>query len=68
MSNVYKIAELVGTSSKGFDEAVKEAVERASKTIRHMGWFQIVEQRGLIKEGQVAEFQVTLKVGFKLED
>jgi flavin-binding protein dodecin len=68
MGNVYKMTELVGTSSKGFDDAVKEAVERASKTIRHMGWFEVVDQRGLIKEGQVAEFQVTLKVGFKLED
>jgi flavin-binding protein dodecin len=68
MSNVYKMTELVGTSSKGFDEAAKEAIQRASKTIRHLGWFEVVDQRGLIKEGQIAEFQVTLKVGFKLEE
>ncbi len=68
MSNVYKMTELVGTSAKGFDEAAKEAIERASKTIRHMGWFEVVDQRGLIKEGLIAEYQVTVKVGFKLED
>ncbi len=68
MSSVYKMTELVGTSSHSFDEAVKDAVSRASKTIRHMGWFEVVDQRGLIKDGQVAEFQVTIKVGFKLED
>ncbi len=68
MSSVYKMTELVGTSPKGFSEAAKEAIERASKTIRHLGWFEIVDQRGLIKDGQVVEFQVTLKVGFKLED
>ena len=68
MGNVYKMTELVGTSSKGFDEAVAEAIQRASKTIRHMGWFEVTNQRGLIKDGQVAEFQVTLKAGFKLEE
>jgi len=62
------MTELVGTSSKGFDDAVNEAIKRASKTIRHMGWFEVVDQRGLVKDGQVAEFQVTLKVGFKLEE
>jgi hypothetical protein len=62
------MTEIVGSSSKGFSEAVQEAVKRASKTLRNLGWFEVVEQRGLIKEGQVAEFQVTIKVGFKLED
>jgi len=68
MSSVYKMTELVGTSSISLSEAVKEAIQRASKTIRHIGWFEIIDQRGLVKDGQVAEFQVTLKVGFKLED
>ncbi len=68
MSHVYKMTELVGTSSKGFDDAVNEAIKRASKTIRHIGWFEVIDQRGLVKDGQVAEFQVTLKVGFKLEE
>jgi flavin-binding protein dodecin len=62
------MTEIVGTSPVSFAEAVKEAVKRASKTLRNLGWFQVVEERGLIKDGQVAEFQVTIKVGFKLED
>lgn len=68
MSTVYKMTEIVGTSPKSFDDAVQEAVKRASKTLRNLGWFEVVEERGLIKEGQVAEFQVKIKVGFKLED
>lgn len=68
MGHVYKLTEIVGSSSKGFSEAVQEAVKRASKTLRNLGWFEVVEQRGLIKEGQVAEYQVTIKVGFRLDD
>ena len=68
MSGVYKLTEIVGTSNKSFDDATQEAVKRASRTIRDLKWFEVEDMRGLIKEGQVAEFQVTLKVGFKLED
>jgi len=68
MGNVYKMTEIVGCSSKGFGEAVQEAVKRASKTLRNLGWFEVVEQRGLIKDGQVSEFQVTIKVGFRLDE
>ena len=68
MSGVYKMVEIVGTSTVSFAEATKEAVKRAGKTIRNMGWFEVVEQRGAIKDGAVSEFQVKLKVGFKLED
>ena len=67
MPGTYKKIELVGTSPVSFAEAVKTAVEEASKTIRHMNWFEVVEQRGYIKEGRVAEFQVTIQVGFKIE-
>jgi flavin-binding protein dodecin len=67
MSGTYKKIELVGTSPVSFAEAVKAAIEEASKTLRHMNWFEVVEQRGFIKEGKVAEFQVTVNVGFKLE-
>jgi flavin-binding protein dodecin len=62
------MTELVGVSSKSFTDATQEAVKRASKTVRNMGWFEVVDQRGLIKDGQVAEFQVTVKIGFKLDD
>jgi len=67
MSGTYKKIELVGTSPVSFAEAVKAAVAEASKTVRHMNWFEVVEQRGFIKDGKVAEFQVTISIGFKLE-
>jgi flavin-binding protein dodecin len=67
MSGTYKKIELVGTSPVSFAEAVKSAVQEASKTVRHMNWFEVVEQRGYIKDGSVAEFQVTIRVGFKIE-
>ena len=68
MSGTYKITEIVGTSPNSFADAVNEGVKKAAKTIRNLGWFEVVEMRGLIKEGQVAEYQVTVKIGFKLED
>jgi hypothetical protein len=67
MGGTYKKVELVGTSPVSFAEAVKAAVEEAGKTIRHMDWFEVVEERGRIHEGKVAEFQVTIQIGFKLE-
>jgi len=67
MAGIYKKIELVGTSSESFAEAVKSAVKEASKTIRKMSWFEVVEMRGAIKDGKVLEFQVTIRVGFKVE-
>ena len=67
MSGTYKVVEIVGTSPASFAEAVRSAVEEASKTLRHVDWFEVVEQRGRIVEGKVQEFQVSLKVGFKIE-
>ncbi len=67
MPGVYKKIQIIGTSPTSFAEATKVAIEEASKTIRHMTWFEVVEQRGAIKDGKVQEFQVTLCVGFKLE-
>ncbi len=67
MSATYKVTELVGTSPTSFAEAVRSAVSEAAKTVRNMAWFEVVEQRGRIEEGKVAEFQVTVKIGFKLE-
>ncbi len=68
MPGIYKMTEIVGTSNKSFADAAQQAVKRASKTIRDLKWFEVTDMRGLIKEGQVAEFQVTLKIGFHLED
>jgi flavin-binding protein dodecin len=67
MPGVYKITEIVGTSPVSFAEAVKAGVAEAAKTIRRMDWFEVVEERGRISDGKVQEFQVTLKIGFKLE-
>jgi flavin-binding protein dodecin len=67
MPGTYKITELVGTSAISFAEAVKAGIAEASKTIRHMDWFEVVDQRGRIVNGAVQEFQVTMKVGFKIE-
>ncbi len=67
MAGTYKKIELVGTSPVSFAEAVKSALEEASKSVRGMAWFEVVEQRGAIRDGKVAEFQVTIRVGFKIE-
>jgi flavin-binding protein dodecin len=67
MAGTYKITELVGTSPTSFADAVKSAVAEASKTVRHMDWFEVVQERGRIADGKVQEFQVTIKVGFKIE-
>jgi flavin-binding protein dodecin len=67
MPGTYKTIELVGTSPTSFAEAVKSAVVEAAATVRHMDWFEVVEERGLITDGKVVEFQVTIKVGFKIE-
>jgi len=57
----------VGTSPTSFAEATKAAVAEAAKTLRNMDWFQVVDERGKIKDGAVAEFQVTIKIGFRIE-
>ena len=67
MPGIYKITEIVGTSPVSFAEAVKAGVAEAAKTVRRMDWFEVIEERGRIAEGKVQEFQVTLKIGFKLE-
>ncbi|HET7214395.1 MAG TPA: dodecin [Terriglobia bacterium] len=67
MSGVYKITELVGTSPVSFSEAAKAAVAEAAKTIRHLDWLEVVGQNARVREGKIEEFQVTVKVGFKIE-
>jgi flavin-binding protein dodecin len=67
MAGTYKMIELVGTSPVSFAEATKAAVADAAKTVHHMDWFQVVEERGRIVDGKVAEFQVTIKIGFKID-
>ncbi len=64
---VYKMTEIVGTSAKGFAEAVASGVARASKTLRNVDWFEVTELRGRVTNGKVSQYQVKLKIGFKLE-
>ena len=66
--HIYRIAEIVGTSPDGVDAAIRNAVSRASQTLRNMDWFEMTEIRGHLADGQVADWQVTVKVGFRLED
>ena len=66
--NVYKHIQLTGTSGKSIEDAVHTAVTRAHKTVHNMRWFEIVETRGQIDAGQVKQWQVTIRVGFTLDD
>ncbi|GAA1654157.1 dodecin [Georgenia ruanii] len=65
--NVYKVTEIVGTSATSVDDAIRGAIGKAAETLHGLDWFEVVEVRGHIEEGQVAHVQVTLKVGFKLD-
>ena len=65
--HTYKKIEIVGSSEVSSDAAIQNAIARASKTINHMRWFEVTETRGHIKDGKVAHYQVTLKIGFTLD-
>lgn len=65
--HVYKQIELVGSSTVSSDDAVKTALERASKTLKHLDWFEVTEVRGHLENGRIAHWQVSLKVGMRLE-
>ena len=66
--HVYRITEIVGSSSEGVDQAIRNAVARASQTLRNLDWFEVVSVRGHLNGSDVAHVQVTLKVGFRLDD
>jgi len=66
--HVYKVVELTGSSRNSIEEAVQNAITRASQTIRNMRWFTITETRGHLEDGKIAYWQVTIKVGFTIED
>ena len=65
--HVYKIVEIVGSSAIGTDDAIRRAIDTAADTLRHIDWFQVTETRGHVVDGKVAHYQVSLKVGFRLE-
>lgn len=66
--HTYGISEIVGTSKESFDDAIRGAVARANRTVRNLEWFEVVSTRGHLVDGQVAHFQVTLKLGFRIDD
>lgn len=65
--HVYKIIELTGSSPESTDQAIRSAVRKAGETVKHMDWFEVVETRGSIQNGDVQFWQVTIKVGFRIE-
>lgn len=65
--NVYKKIEVVGTSTKSLSDAVATAISRAAETVKNMSWFEVVEQRGAIRDGKVSEYQATVKIGFRVD-
>lgn len=68
MSNIYKHIELTGSSTQSIEDAVTQAIDRASRTIHDMRWFEVLETRGHIEQGRIAHWQVTIKVGFTLDN
>jgi flavin-binding protein dodecin len=66
--HVYKTIELVGSSTKGMEEAVQKAIGKAAETVRNLRWFEVLDTRGHIENGRVAHWQVRVKLGFTLED
>jgi flavin-binding protein dodecin len=69
MSNrTYRLTEIVGTSPESVDQAVRNGISRAAQTLRHIDWFEVTDIRGYIRDGDVNHYQVTMKIGFRLED
>jgi dodecin len=66
MGKTYKLIELVGTSTKSYEDAIANAIKQASKTLKEISWYEVIQMRGAVNEGNVQEYQVILKVGFKL--
>ncbi|MGH3313148.1 MAG: dodecin [Streptomyces sp.] len=66
--HTYRVTEIVGTSHEGVDAAIRNAVSRASETLRNLDWFEVTQVRGQIEEGRIEHYQVGLKVGFRLEE
>jgi dodecin len=68
IDHVYKVVEIVGSSTSGLEDAISNAVQRASGTLENLDWFEVAHIRGHLEEARVAHYQVTLKIGFKLND
>ena len=68
MSKTYKLIELVGTSTESYEDAISNAIKQAAKTLKAISWYEVIQMRGAVNDGNVQEYQVILKVGFKLVD
>ncbi|MFI2643971.1 dodecin [Streptomyces sp. NPDC018610] len=66
--HTYRVTEIVGSSHEGVDEAIRNAISRASQTVRNLDWFEVTQVRGQIENGRIEHYQVGLKVGFRIED
>ena len=66
--HIYSVSEIVGSSAEGVDDAIKVAISRASKTLHNLDWFEVTNMRGRIEDDGLCHFQVTLKVGFRLDE
>lgn len=66
--HVYRVTEIVGSSAESVDHAIRNGIDRASQTLRNLDWFEVTQVRGHIENGEIAHYQVGLKVGFRLED
>jgi len=67
-NHTYSISEIVGTSTQGVDDAVRNGIAKASQTLRNLDWFEVKEVRGHLEDGKIADWQVTIKIGFRLEE
>ncbi len=67
MDRTYKQIELVGIAEEGYEKAIQNAISKASQTLREISWFEVIEQRGKVSDGKVVEYQVIIKVAFKLD-
>ncbi|MFF4760186.1 dodecin [Streptomyces sp. NPDC001292] len=66
--HIYRVTEIVGSSHEGVDQAIRNAITRASQTLRNLDWFEVTQVRGQLEDGQIEHYQVGLKVGFRIED
>jgi flavin-binding protein dodecin len=67
-NHTYRVVEIVGTSGDGVDQAIRNGISRASSTVRHVDWFEVIQVRGQVLDDNVQHFQVSMKVGFRIED
>ena len=68
MNRTYKVSEIVGTSPDSLDQAIRNGIARTGQSVRNLDWFEVTEIRGYLQDGDIAHYQVAMKVGFRMED